>query len=564
MAVQIPQIKRSQPVGNESVGRIQTNFSALDAAQLKAPEIIGDAASKIVTTYAEHKAKAQASYDSLKADEIANKYMLEAEPHVAKFKNLPAGNDPTHAMAETEQSLKDITNKYSSMEGVTDGIRVHLDKKLSDANTSFGRDLILTNAHKGIQWKQSTLNDTASNLQTDLTNTVLLTDFNNPASVDQAKGKLDKFTALYSDPNNIEVMGDKSKILDKRGKSVDQTVQSLLAIKNIKGAEEWLKIAGTDISSEVKTTTLKKIEDAKNEEYVHKTASDLLLKTEDSALSEINKIKTTDAVKGDRIEQLYFNNLSQRKIVKNIDEQKALNLMTAKLTEMRNNGTLPLNQESARKDPAIAQTIANVKDEAKIQSALKTAGVGFDVKTPTQDTINEYAAAVRTGDIINPDKYSPEKIEDLKSRLPHTEQIKLMKTIEDLKNGQLAPKYQNQILHGAEKSIQSIYYKGKSPAEFKSIWDGDIAPRLKTYLEQSVKKHDMTSEEIFKVQQDVVKKVGEENDTRLKAIKSKGSMSERFNFFSSPPAAPTQFNPENTKALSGKSIYDILNSKPAK
>jgi hypothetical protein len=573
MPITIPQIKRTNPVGQESIGRITTNYSALQEAQSKPLEIISKTVSKVADNYVEQKQKAQESYDKLKSKEFKNLASLEMEEQVAKFKNLPAGADPTQHQKDLEKSMIEITQKYRSMDGLNNGIRVNLESDLSDLNVSYGREIIVTNAHKGQQWKQSVLNTTSSNLQSEMNNTVLLTDFTNPASVDQAKRKLDEFTALYSDPANIETMGDKSKILDKRGKAVDQTVQSLLAIRNIKGAEAWLQLAGSDISSEIKTTTYKKIEDAKNEVFIASSALNLLNKNQSEANKEIQKYKKTNPVVGDRIEQAYFNNLSQRSTIRNNDIQSSLNLMTIKMTEMRNNGTLPVDQEAARKDPAIAQILANVKDsngvidEKKIQSALRTAGVGFDVSQMTPETRNELNAAVRTGDISDPVKYNQDKIKDLMSRLPVNEQKKLLDTIEKQKNGDLSSAYQNQILDGVKASIQASRYQGKNPQEFNALWNSEFEPQLKILINQTVKNKQMNPEEIYKLQKEFTLQAEQTFGSRLKNIKVKGK-SERSSIFRSSQnqsyASPSQFSPANADVLKGKSLKEMLEATKPK
>lgn len=113
MAVNIPQIKRNNPVAQESIGRVQVDTSAGTEAYMKNIGTVAKTVGNIADSVVDQQIKAQKEAELYQIKDITTQSKVEMYNNGSEFSKIEKiGDDHTQQYEEALQSLGETKNKY--------------------------------------------------------------------------------------------------------------------------------------------------------------------------------------------------------------------------------------------------------------------------------------------------------------------------------------------------------------------------------------------------------------------------------------------------------------------
>lgn len=363
MAITIPTVKRNDTsAGFDTVGRSELNTSGLVNANIKTAEIIGNTLTKGLDTYVDHKVKAQETYDKLKGEEKYTQLYTELQEPLAKFKNIPDGQDPTEAKSQLEEHIKNRTDEYLSDPGLTSGMKDYLKNKIYDLNRTVGHDIISTGVVKGMKYKESVYDSSLAIDKGNLGSTVLYTNFSNEESVNQLDSKLVQLKEKIGN-KDINIKSNPKDDQKTYSNIIASTLDNLLANDRIEDAQNFLKRYGNDQTlGDVKSTLIDKLNNAVNKRKVTLIAESVRGKSNAEAQDLIDKsLKNPEDRRTART--MVSSDQSQIEALKNRTQRLVYENSVAQLQNMMKSGKTWATQEELEKD--FGSQLKNMKESQR-------------------------------------------------------------------------------------------------------------------------------------------------------------------------------------------------------
>lgn len=230
MAVNIPQVQRGKGISQDSIGRVQVDTGAGLNAYLKETEVIGNAVTKVASTYAESQFKAQEQVIKTTADKLAVEYDSTIEKHRKDFEVLPLGDDLNGVYNDKVKQRDDTKIKFLTLQNLDEPTKKLLETEMTKRDALWDERMYTKLAQSNVAYQAKTAEGKVKMFQKDAVTYGATVNPKDPASfgrIDEALGEIEKTVK-----NSAQAMGVTQT--DKSGQPVysDVTNNALAKVKS--------------------------------------------------------------------------------------------------------------------------------------------------------------------------------------------------------------------------------------------------------------------------------------------------------------------------------------------
>lgn len=230
MAVNIPQVQRGKGVSQDSIGRVQVDTGTGLNAYLKETEAIGNAVTKVASTYAESQFKAQEQVRKTTADKLAVEYDSTIEKHRKDFEVLPLGDDLNGVYSDKVKQRDDTKIKFLTLQNLDEPTKKLLETEMTKRDALWDERMYTKLAQSNVAYQAKTAEGKVKMFQKDAVTYGATVNPKDPASfgrIDEALSEIEKTVK-----NSAQAMGVTQT--DKSGQPVysDVTNSALAKVKS--------------------------------------------------------------------------------------------------------------------------------------------------------------------------------------------------------------------------------------------------------------------------------------------------------------------------------------------
>lgn len=385
MAVNIPQIKRNNPVAQESIGRVQVDTGAGTDAYIKSVGAVANTVTKVADTYADARIKADEQVKKTTIDKLVVEYDSSINKPRRDFEALPLGNDLNDQYLEATKQKDQIKTSILTNTSLPEDYKKELNDELDKRDKIWEGQVYAKLAQGNVAYQAKNSEAKLKMYQKDAVLSATKIDPKNPDSFklfdgvlveieDTVKNAAQAMGLSQTDKSGQPVYGEATNNMIAKGKSdtVQSGIESLLAINQVDKAKALYDRYSPELDGLIKPEITGRLNKAVENNQVIKTA-DKIIKTvpREQQLVEAAKIKDPEQSRlvGDRIRS---NQVKQDRI--KADTQEALFEPTlAKVDEVMNGPNRFTSISEMRNHPLVAQNWSNLSTAQKntLESKVK-------------------------------------------------------------------------------------------------------------------------------------------------------------------------------------------------
>lgn len=541
MAVNIPQIKRNNPVAQESIGRVQVDTGAGTEAYIKNIGAVANTVTKVTDAYADAKIKAEKEATETEAKNIISRARQETRNYGSQFLTTPkVGDDHTEGYEQTLGKLNETRTKY--LEGLQPDSELYkkVNQELIDDNSqimiSLTNEYNRANQIRKVKVDEKELDDI---VRYDLKDATAYFNPNDKDTIKRFDTVLDKIRSSINKsdvasgtatetPEGQPVYSQTSLAKAEKavGNAVQLAIENAAAVGDIPKANAIFKQYGNMINPE----DTKKLNEYFAKADKDKTINDFVYKIakldENVGLEAISANKNiSDKDKPEAVERLgkYKVQIRERENRRSAATKQVL------LKELANDpNKATYTPQSLRDNPKYSKGYSSLKPEDRrdVDNDL-----GYRPKVGDDTQMQSVTDSYKSGDMKS------WKLDDFKRKTVNlnSEQYKAAEKYYASSQGkatggpkpEIKNKISNKVLQNLELSGSPVYEYGVSKNGKRYLTDNAKLKNINKiipYIEEELSKHpdsDLSPSEMASLVQDLSKKVNKEFTPKQKP-KEKG------------------------------------------
>ncbi len=379
MPINIPQIKRAEPVSQGSIGRDQTQAPSIEP-QLKNLNTVSNVFEKGADLAFKYEAQAQ----DTELRDLTNKYKAalygtgdeKEEWTVTRFQNTPKeGQDLTPAFAGYKSYKQSLRDKVlgEARGGVADRLKTEL------ADVDFYADrTVNVEFYKANNIRQQDTHKTEiENLRNkDLPSAVAYYNPKDPETVEQLlkvinKAGLSTASLLLKSGVSYDDSVMNSKVDEQRGILASDAANYAILTRDVEKAQAILNDPNYKgiIPAERVKNVVSQIENVKEERQINQIVDQNMQFTEAVGMDNINKMKELTPEKRDTAIKEFISKKTKIRESRLRDSATAANAISLYAQQLSSTGQLPATYEQFSKDPKVASLLPFVTEGSHLLRA---------------------------------------------------------------------------------------------------------------------------------------------------------------------------------------------------